>query len=71
MSLGVAPLGELFRPYLPTSKSRARVIGHSAAQAADWPRPAGAWGSVGHALALREAPGVSAGRGLSHLASDI
>ena len=37
-----------------------------AAQAADWPRLGGAWGSVLHGLVLREAAG--AGRGLSHLA---
>ena len=40
-------------------------------QGADWPRPAGAWGSECHALALREASGEPAGRRLSRLGFDI
>ena len=39
-------------------------------QPADWPRPAGAWGSLGHALALTEASGEPADRRLSQLVSD-
>ena len=42
-----------------------------AAQAADWPRLAGAWRSLRRDLALREAYGYPAGRGLSHLVSHI
>ena len=34
----------------------------SATQTVDWPRLIGAWGSMRHALALREAPGEPAGR---------
>ena len=41
------------------------------AQAADWPRLAGAWRSLRRDLALREAYGDPAGRGLSHLVSHI
>ena len=37
-------------------------------QPADWPRLDEAWGSLRHALALSEASGAPAGRGLSHLA---
>eukprot|EP00964_Phaeocystis_antarctica_P107249 scaffold71995_cov51-Phaeocystis_antarctica.AAC.1 len=40
-------------------------------KAADWPRLAGAWGSLRHALALRQASGDPAGRGLSHLAFHV
>ena len=43
----------------------------SAALRADWPRLAGASGSLGHAPALREASGAPADRSLSHLVSDI
>eukprot|EP00964_Phaeocystis_antarctica_P111680 scaffold75997_cov54-Phaeocystis_antarctica.AAC.1 len=42
-----------------------------AAQAADWPRLAGAWRSLRLDPALREAYGDPAGRGLSHLVSHI
>eukprot|EP00964_Phaeocystis_antarctica_P094880 scaffold61507_cov57-Phaeocystis_antarctica.AAC.3 len=42
----------------------------SAAQAADWPRLAGAWGSPRHDWTLREAPGAPAGRRLSPLVFD-
>eukprot|EP00964_Phaeocystis_antarctica_P086504 scaffold54795_cov57-Phaeocystis_antarctica.AAC.2 len=38
-----------------------------AAQAADWPRLATAWGSLRHGPAQRDASGDPAGRGLSHL----
>ena len=38
----------------------------NAAQAAVWPRRAEARGSLDHDLALREASGEPAGRGLSH-----
>ena len=41
----------------------------NAAQTADWPRLAGALGSLEHDLALREASGVPAGRRLSHIAA--
>ena len=40
-------------------------------QAADWPRPAEAWGSLGHGPAPREASGAPAGRSLSHILCDI
>eukprot|EP00964_Phaeocystis_antarctica_P008188 scaffold4414_cov65-Phaeocystis_antarctica.AAC.8 len=43
----------------------------SAAQAADWPRLAEASGSLSHDLALRDASGAPAGRGLSRLVLDI
>eukprot|EP00964_Phaeocystis_antarctica_P051185 scaffold29854_cov57-Phaeocystis_antarctica.AAC.4 len=43
----------------------------SAAQAADWPRLAGARGSLRHDLALRGASGEPAGRGLSPLVLHI
>ena len=39
----------------------------STAQVAEWPRLAGACGSLRHALALREASGAPAGRGLSQV----
>ena len=42
----------------------------SPAQAADWPRLAGAPGRLRRALALRAASGAPAGRGLSRLAFD-
>ena len=41
----------------------------SAARAADWPRLAEAPGSLEHTLALKEASGAPAGRGLSQLVS--
>ena len=43
--------------------SEARMAGRRG-PSGDWPRLAGAWGSLGHALALREASGAPAGRGL-------
>ena len=43
----------------------------SAAEAADCPRMAGAWGSLRRDLALQAASGASAGRRPSHLASDM
>ena len=46
-------------------------LGASAAQAADWPRLAQARGCLERDLALREAPGEPAGRGLSHLVNHI
>ena len=53
-------------------KTKARVLGQAgAAQAADWPRLAGAWGRPGHPLALKEAFGEPAGRSLCRLALDI
>jgi len=42
-----------------------------ALQAADRPRLAGAWGSLGYDLALREASGAPAGRRLSQLVFDM
>ena len=38
---------------------------------ADWPRVTEAWGSLGHALALRGASGEPAGRRLSQLVFDL
>eukprot|EP00964_Phaeocystis_antarctica_P133566 scaffold97773_cov35-Phaeocystis_antarctica.AAC.1 len=43
----------------------------SAAQPADWPRLAEAWGSPRHDLALKEASEEPAGRRLSHLVLDM
>ena len=54
----------------PTSKAKP-VRPVSADQATGWPRLAGARGNLRHALALREASGGPAGRGLRHLVSDI
>ena len=42
-------------------KSKAGMaLGASAAQATEWPRLAGAWGSLEHGLALTEASGEPA-----------
>ena len=45
--------------------------GPSGCKVADWPRLAGAWGSLRRALAQREASGEPAGRVLSHLVFHI
>ena len=46
-------------------ENKADMAGHSAAQAAGWPRLTGAQGSLEHALALRDAFGAEpAGRGM-------
>ena len=51
---------------------KTRPVGPArAAQAADWPRLAGAWGSLRRALAQREASGDPAGRVLRHLVFHI
>ena len=54
----------------PMSKS-SPIWPAGAAQAADWPRLAGAWSSLRRDLALRGASGAPAGRSLSHLVFDI
>ena len=54
-----------------TRSSMWKVWPARAAQAADWPRLAGAWRSLRLDPALREAYGDPAGRGLSHLVSHI
>ena len=55
---------------LTLSKARPRWLA-SAAQAADWPRLAEAWGSPRHGLALRGACGAPAGGRLSQLVFDV
>ena len=55
---------------LTLGRDRARCGQPARAQAPDWPRLAGAWGSLERDLALREASGEPAGRGLRRLAFD-
>eukprot|EP00964_Phaeocystis_antarctica_P017939 scaffold9960_cov71-Phaeocystis_antarctica.AAC.3 len=53
------------------AESKPDVAWVPAALAAAWPRLADAWGSLRHALALKEASGTPAGRRLSQLVFDV
>ena len=66
-ALGFTTLYALFGTVLVSVENKPRMAGRpvSAAQAADWPMLAGARGSLEHGVALKEAPGEPAGRGLS------